>query len=123
MPAVWVDSVQIEQVILNLVRNGLDAMRNPAPSRGVLSIETSMVGEAAIEVAVCDAGEGLAPEVADKIFDPFFTTKSDGMGMGLAISRTIIEAHGGRLWMTKNSDRGATFHFTLPLGDKETDAT
>jgi len=122
MPTVCVDRLQIEQVILNLVRNGLEAMRNPTPERSVLSIETSICGETTVEIAVNDLGEGLDPERSDKMFDPFFTTKPDGMGMGLSISRTIIEAHGGRLWASSNSHCGATFRFTLPLTDRGVDA-
>ena len=84
-----------------------------------VAVTTAMPGSELIEVAIGDAGEGLSPTMANKIFDPFFTTKEDGLGLGLAISRRIVEAHGGRLWATPNSDRGTTFHFTLPIGMRE----
>jgi len=117
MPPVEVDSIQIEQVILNLVRNGFEAMHNPHPEQSVLSIRTAIVDRDAVEVAVCDAGEGLSVEHADRLFDPFFTTKPQGLGMGLSISRSIVEAHGGRLWATRNPERGTTFRFTVPVPD------
>jgi two-component system, LuxR family, sensor kinase FixL len=120
LPPIQVDGIQIEQVILNLIRNGLEAMHGPNFEDGVLSIRTSVSAEDTVEVAVCDSGEGLADEHADKMFDPFYTTKPHGLGMGLSISRSIIEAHGGRLWATPNQDRGATFRFTVPIsgGDR-----
>ena len=79
-----------------------------------LTFETSLTSDGMVEVAIRDSGEGLPMENPDKVFDPFFTTKSTGMGMGLAISKSLIEAHGGRLWATRNPSRGTTFHFTLP---------
>ncbi len=119
IPLVQVDRIQIEQVILNLVRNGFEAMRTPDPENCVLSIRTMMAGPDTFEVAVCDAGEGLTAATADQVFQPFFTTKSGGLGMGLSISRSIIEAHGGRLWATPNQGRGATFRFTIPVSNVE----
>jgi C4-dicarboxylate-specific signal transduction histidine kinase len=113
-PHIFVDRIQIEQVILNLIRNGIEAMGNLDAENRQLTVCTSPAGDKGVEVAVHDTGSGLSPETADRIFDPFFTTKADGMGMGLAISRTIIEAHQGRLWATPGRDRGAVFRFTLP---------
>ncbi len=110
--AVWADGIQIEQVLLNLLLNALDAMRATPEGERVITVRTLPAGDA-VEVAVRDTGGGLAPGIAERAFDPFFTTKPDGLGMGLTISRSIIEAHGGRLWMTQNGC-GSTFHFTLP---------
>ncbi len=115
MPTVQVDQVQIQQVIVNLIRNGLEAMDRCNGTRRELSVRTSIAGSDAITVAVRDAGEGL-PEGGDKIFDPFFTTKPNGLGMGLSISRSIIHAHGGRIWSSANPEGGATFSFTIPIG-------
>jgi len=123
LPPIQADGIQIEQVILNLIRNGLEAMHQPHVEDAVLSIRTALNGEDTVEVAVSDSGEGLAPEHADKMFSPFFTTKPHGLGMGLSISRSIIEAHGGRLWATPNPERGATFRFTVPVsGGEDVDA-
>ncbi len=107
--------VQIEQVVFNLVRNAIDAMR--ASATRTLAVQTvSMHGERpAVAVAVSDSGEGLSPESSERLFDAFFSTKPEGMGLGLSICRTIVEAHGGRIWVTANDHGGTTFHFTLPL--------
>ncbi|HKQ47904.1 MAG TPA: PAS domain S-box protein [Phycisphaerae bacterium] len=109
-----IDVIQIEQVLLNLLRNACQALHEPhtAPRRIVVS--THLGERGTIEVAVCDTGPGVSPAVADRLFQPFFTTKSDGMGLGLSISKSIIESHGGRLWATANADRGMTFRFSLP---------
>jgi signal transduction histidine kinase len=121
-PPVEVDRIQVEQVILNLVRNGFEAMEAPARGLRELSIRTSTTAHGEVEISVSDTGAGLPEGVAARVFDPFFTTKPDGLGLGLAISRSIIEAHGGRLW-TSNGGPGATFHFTLPPAvGPETDA-
>ncbi|MDP7017762.1 MAG: ATP-binding protein [Pirellulaceae bacterium] len=119
--AALIDDVQIQQVLVNLIRNALDAMSDTERDRRTLQISTSATRDAMIEVAVRDAGVGVPNELADHVFDPFYSSKPGGMGMGLAISRTIIETHGGRLWMTPNSDRGVTVHFTLPMGDAAVD--
>ncbi len=110
-----IDEIQIQQVLVNLFRNALDAMSETEPDQRLLNITTTGAADDLIEVAICDAGTGVSAEKKDHVFDAFFTSKSDGMGMGLAISRTIIESHGGRLWMTPNKDRGVTFRFTLPI--------
>ena len=109
-----VDAIQIEQVILNVLRNGLEAMHGVEQVQRELLLRTSTADDA-VEIAVSDSGEGLAADIAEKMFDPFFTTKPGSLGMGLSISRSIVEAHGGRLWATPNPDRGTTFRFTLPV--------
>jgi two-component system sensor kinase FixL len=111
------DRVQLQQVVLNLVLNAFDAMKDcPAHEREVV-VRGELDGACAVRVAVHDHGIGLDREKqkADKIFQPFYTTKRDGLGMGLSISRSIIEAHGGNLWAENNPDRGATFFFTVPV--------
>ena len=115
LPAVEVDRVQIQQVLINLIRNGMDAM-DALPSDRVLRVRVHQDAEA-IRTEISDCGGGF--ERSDKIFEPFFTTKEHGMGMGLAICRSIIESHGGKLWAEKNESRGATFIFTLPIEAKE----
>ena len=110
LPKVMGDRVQLQQVMLNLLLNGIEAMHN---THGELRI-VSQARKNEVLVSVTDTGVGLPAEKLDQIFDAFFTTKPQGTGMGLAISRSIIEAHGGRLWATANSGRGATFHFALP---------
>jgi two-component system, LuxR family, sensor kinase FixL len=110
-----IDCIQVEQVILNLLRNGLEAMTEADTSDHELIVRTSGRTAGTVEVSVRDTGIGVTPAARDRIFDPFFTTKAGGLGMGLSISRSIIEAHGGRLWATGNPDRGMTFGFTLPI--------
>lgn len=115
LPRVLADRIMIQQVVLNLIRNGIDAMLD-AGKRGRgrrLSIRALRAG-AFVETQVIDEGPGIADENREKIFAPFFTTKADGMGMGLNICRTIVEFHGGRLWVDANPAGGAIFHFTLP---------
>jgi PAS domain S-box-containing protein len=110
-PRISADRVQLQQVLMNLMFNGLEAMRG---TRGELIIRSQRDDEGRPLISVSDVGKGLPVGAADKIFDAFFTTKPQGTGMGLAISRSIIESHGGRLWATANSGPGATFCFTLP---------
>jgi C4-dicarboxylate-specific signal transduction histidine kinase len=107
------DRVQLQQVVLNLVLNGVEAMNSVTDRPKVLAITSELVGPGAVQVAVEDTGTGLDPSTADRIFDPFFTTKSDGMGMGLSIRRSIIDAHGGRLWASPRVPCGTVFRFTL----------
>ncbi|HEX9932630.1 MAG TPA: PAS domain S-box protein [Allosphingosinicella sp.] len=108
---VLADKVQVQQVILNLIRNAIDAMAE-APRRELL-IRAAPAPDGMVEVSVEDSGPGIAPEVLDQLFQPFITTKRDGMGVGLSISRTIIEAHGGRIWAEPGAGCGAAFRFTL----------
>lgn len=115
LPPVLVDQPQIEQVLVNLVRNALESMSDTPPELRVLAISAAVSGGREIEVAVCDRGRGLQGEAAERLFEPFFSTKPFGLGMGLPISRSILEWHGGRLWVDKNADRGACFRFTLPI--------
>jgi PAS domain S-box-containing protein len=114
LPALEMDAVQIEQVILNLMRNALESIYEDPGEQPLLIVRTRRIDDA-VEVAVRDSGAGLRPDVAADIFEPFVTSKPNGLGMGLSISRSIVEAHGGRLWTTPNPDRGVTFRFTLPL--------
>jgi signal transduction histidine kinase len=111
-----VDPIQIEQVILNLVQNGLEVMVTNNGTERVLAIRTRPLGDDAIEVAVSDSGAGVAPDALARLFDPFFSTKPDGLGLGLSISRSIVEAHGGRLRVTANAPRGTTVRFTVRRG-------
>lgn len=114
LPVVDGDRVQLQQVLLNLVMNGCDAMVNTEAADRRLVVRTEPAADDGVGVAVTDRGCGIPPEDLERIFEPFFTTKAQGMGLGLAVCRTITAAHGGRLWATNNADRGARFHFTLP---------
>jgi signal transduction histidine kinase len=109
---VLADRVQLQQVFMNLMLNGFDAMKDS--NRGDELTIRSEVCDGQLLISVRDTGSGLPPGQAERVFDPFFTTKGNGTGMGLPISRSIVESHGGRLWATSNSGRGATFNFTLP---------
>lgn len=114
LPPVFGDRVQLQQVILNLIVNGLEAIAKSGGGERVLLVSSGRDQSNNLIVAVRDSGEGLELANVERVFDAFYTTKPDGMGMGLAISRTIVESHGGRLWATSNSPRGAVFQFTLP---------
>jgi signal transduction histidine kinase len=112
-PTVFIDKVQIQQVLLNLIRNAVEAMQS-SPRRELL-VRTAMAADGMVEVSVTDSGPGLADDVREKLFQPFVTTKSAGMGVGLSICRAIVDAHGGRMWLADNPGGGAAFHFTLPV--------
>ena len=116
VPLLHGDRIQLQQVILNLIINGIEAMNGIDEGRRelIVSTERETNGSNGLLIAVRDSGVGLNSENLEHLFDPFYTTKPDGMGMGLAISRSIIEAHGGRLWATLNTPCGAVFQFTLP---------
>jgi len=114
LPLVPGDRIQLEQVMLNLILNAVEAMSGSRETVRELVIRTEQDGPGSVLVAVEDSGPGLKPETLDRLFDPFYTTKPGGMGMGLSICRSIIEAHGGRVWATANVSQGATFQFTLP---------
>ncbi len=113
LPQVMGDRVQLQQVLMNLMINGIDAMKDVEGTRE-LSIKSRRADNEHLQVSVSDTGVGLPPEQTDRIFNAFFTTKNHGTGMGLRISRSIVESHGGRLWAENNSPRGASFYFTLP---------
>ena len=117
LPTVLADFIQIQQVLLNLMRNGLDAMADTEAGNRELAIYTRRSPEGHVEVAIRDRGRGVARENVSRLFEPFFTTKPDGLGMGLSISRTIVEAHGGRMWLTPNADAGMTVRLVLPATD------
>jgi len=120
LPVVLADRVELQQVIINLVMNGIDAMEPITDRPRELLIGSRQDKADQILVTVEDCGVGISAENADRLFNAFFTTKSDGMGMGLRISRSIIEAHGGRLSAANNNGPGATFQFTLPLNEEIT---
>lgn len=115
VPVVYVDPIQIQQVILNLLRNAVDATVESGSPERIVRAETMVVDDALVEVAVKDSGSGISDEAAQKLFSPFFTTKKAGMGMGLSISHSIINSHGGHLWFSRHAEGGSTFHFTLPI--------
>jgi C4-dicarboxylate-specific signal transduction histidine kinase len=119
LPASTGDWVQLQQVMVNLITNGIEAMSAVTDRPRRLLIRSEIQGQDEVLVAVRDSGVGIEPRNDRRIFDAFFTTKAQGMGMGLSISHSIVEAHGGRLWASTNSDYGATFQFTLPA-DRET---
>jgi PAS domain S-box-containing protein len=112
LPKVMADRVQLQQVLMNLMLNGMEAMRGRS---GELGMKSQLADDGQILISVTDTGVGLPAENAEQIFNPFFTTKPQGTGLGLVITRSIVEAHGGRIWATANSGPGATFQFTLPI--------
>ena len=115
LPPVWGDRIQLQQVILNLLTNAIDAIKVSGEGPRELLVGSGRDDAQGVLVTVRDSGPGLDPEGLERLFEAFHTTKPDGVGMGLAISRSIVEAHGGRLWATPNAPRGAVFQFTLPL--------
>ncbi len=126
LPSVLGDRVQLQQVLLNLVMNGVDAMNSVPEEKRILLVlgkHDATAGTSAVLLCVQDAGVGLKAEEMERLFEPFYTTKADGMGMGLTISRSIIEAHGGRLWTEPNRGPGATFLFSLPAAPKRPGAS
>jgi len=112
LPEIMADLVQLQQVLMNLMLNAIEAMHDRG---GVLTVKLQLGQEGQVEISVSDTGVGLPAGKADQIFNAFFTTKAQGSGMGLSISRSIVESHGGRIWATNNDGRGASFHFTLPI--------
>ncbi|GAB7217256.1 sensor histidine kinase [Dickeya oryzae] len=119
LPPILADKIQIQQVLMNLMLNALDAIAAAGTEQRTLSVNVERDISGDIRFAVCDHGVGFTPEQRERLFETFFTTKSTGMGMGLTISRSIIEAHGGQIWASANSDGGATFYFTLPGTEKK----
>jgi signal transduction histidine kinase len=120
LPMIQGDRVQLQQVIINLVMNGIEAMQSVTDPPRELVIRSGQHEAQQVLVSVTDCGVGISAEDADRLFNPFFTTKSGGMGMGLSICRSIVEAHGGRLWASANLLHGATFQFTLPVSANTT---
>jgi len=115
LPTAQGDSVQVQQVVLNLLLNAFHAVESrPARDREVM-VDATREGASMVRVAVRDRGPGLSADKLDQVFKPFFTSKREGLGLGLSISRSIVEMHGGRIWAENNSDQGATFYFTLPV--------
>jgi two-component system sensor kinase FixL len=114
---VLVEKVQIQQVLLNLIRNAIEAMQGC--ERKELLVTTSLLGDGRVEVGVGDTGSGLAEEIVPRLFQPFVTTKAAGMGVGLSISKRIVEAHGGEMWAEPNPEGGTRFHFTLAVAGEE----
>ena len=117
LPDVMIDRVQIQQVIMNLVRNAVDALAGG--ERRELTVRTSFLKPAAVQIDVIDTGSGLAEEVVERLFQPFVTTKANGIGIGLSICRTIVDAHGGRLWTSVNPEGGTIFHVNLAADREE----
>lgn len=113
------DRVQLQQVILNLVMNGMEAIRSTGGEERKITARTTLVDSTSAEVAIEDSGPGIPPDKAQQIFEPFFTTKDRGMGMGLSIARTIVASHGGRIWAANRRERGAVLRFTVPLANLE----
>jgi len=113
-PPIRCDRVQLQQVMLNLIVNAIQSMNGIEDGNRELHISTARIEPEGVHVAVRDTGPGLRPESLPRVFEPFYTTKPDGMGMGLSICRSIVEAHGGRLWATSCEPRGALFQFTIP---------
>jgi signal transduction histidine kinase len=116
LPMTVADRVQLQQVLMNLMLNGIEAMNETG---GVITVKSQLNNDGQIQISVNDTGPGLPHGKADQLFEPFFTTKPQGSGMGLAICRSIVESHGGRIWANGNGGRGATFHFTLPAAPAE----
>ena len=114
LPPIQCDRVQLQQVMLNLIVNAIQSMSGVEDGNRELHISTVSIEPEGVCVAVRDTGHGLRPESLPRLFEPFYTTKPDGMGIGLSICRSIIEAHGGRLWASANLPRGASFQFALP---------
>jgi C4-dicarboxylate-specific signal transduction histidine kinase len=119
LPLVQGDRVQLQQVVLNLILNAVEAMSSVDGARRELSIGTELRGADEVLVAVRDTGPGIDPENLECVFDSFYTTKPSGIGLGLSICRSIVDAHGGRLWADANEPRGAVFQFTFPVGSKD----
>ncbi|WP_254615753.1 sensor histidine kinase [Cupriavidus basilensis] len=118
LPPAQGDSVQVQQVVLNLLLNAFHAVESRPARDRVVMVDATREGASMVRVAVRDRGPGLSADKLDQIFKPFFTSKREGLGLGLSISRSIVEMHGGRIWAENNSDQGATFYFTLPVAAK-----
>ena len=119
LPLVLIDAIQIQQVILNLMRNSIQVLADEDLQDREIKISTTATDDGTVLVTIQDSGPRISPEIADQIFEPFFSTRSDGLGMGLALSRSIIEEHGGCMWFARCPERGSVFQFTLPVHDGE----
>jgi len=120
LPAAVADGIQVQQVVLNLIRNGIDAMEGVETTQREVVVRSEAVGEE-IQVSVSDNGCGISEGLDAELFQPFFTTKKEGLGVGLSISRSIVEGHGGRMWYVRKPSGGTTFYFTLPIRAEEDD--
>jgi len=120
LPILQADRVELQQVLINLITNACDAMSDMPCEARVLTIRTGPDGNDFVLISVCDAGPGITAGKLEQVFEPFFTSKVNGMGLGLSVCRTIIDAHGGKLWVERNAGRGATFHLSLPMGPRRT---
>ena len=118
LPPVFADRIMVEQVVLNLVKNGIESMQQTPPDARALNLAARLDGEGMVEVTVADRGCGMTDGQVERLYTPFFTTKAEGMGMGLNICRSIVEFHDGRLWVQPNPGGGSVFRFTLPVGTK-----
>jgi signal transduction histidine kinase len=116
---VWGDQVQLQQVVINLLVNALDALDCAASAPRLITVKTGCAHAGGATLSVSDTGVGIDTETAGRLFEPFFTTKTQGMGLGLSISRSIVEAHGGTIGTAANGDGGATFHVSLPVVSPE----
>jgi signal transduction histidine kinase len=112
------DRVHLQQVLINLILNGMEAMTDTPEAERSLYVRTAINGQRRVEISVTDSGRGIPPDKLPRLFDSFFTTKQNGMGLGLAIGRSIIDAHQGHIFAENNSDGGATFRFDLPSGNE-----
>jgi signal transduction histidine kinase len=119
VPLVWADRIQVQQVLLNVLINALEALSGVGDGSREVVVQSDPDAAQGILVTVRDSGPGLDPQHLDRLFEAFYTTKPHGLGLGLAISRRIIEAHGGQLWASPNTSPGATFQFTLPTGGEQ----
>jgi C4-dicarboxylate-specific signal transduction histidine kinase len=119
LPAVFGDAVQLQQVLLNVIANAVEAMVSGATTDPVVSVTTRRTGQGTVELTISDHGPGVPDDQRDRIFEPFITTKHTGLGMGLSISRSIVQAHGGRIWVTANGACGLRVHIELPCEEQE----
>jgi C4-dicarboxylate-specific signal transduction histidine kinase len=117
LPTVLADAVQIQQVVLNLIRNGIDAVEEASPQERSVRVQTRLEAPGTVRLSVEDRGSGVSDDAEHHLFQPFFTTKGGGMGMGLSISRSIVDAHHGRIGFERRTEGGSTFYFTLPTLD------
>jgi C4-dicarboxylate-specific signal transduction histidine kinase len=120
LPVLQADRVQLQQVLINLVTNACDAMADMPRAARALTIRTELDGDDVVLISVCDAGTGIAEGKLEQVFEPFFSSKANGMGLGLSISRTIVNAHGGKLRAEHSPVRGAMFHLMLPVSPPRT---